>query len=344
MSKGQSPAISSLSRSIASSPPIEDVLTSLLNDLLQLPTETVLGLDDYHLIEDQTIHDALMYLVEHMPPNMHLVIASRSDPLLPLARLRARGALTELRADNLRFTSEETTAFLTEVMGLPLSAEEVAVLEARTEGWIAGLHLAALSNDPLGDLNKQITYDINQHASMRLARAAKEAGVRRFLFSSSCSLYGAGADGHLDESAAFNPVTAYGESKILVEQELDRLADESFSPVYLRNATAYGASRRLRADIVVNNLTAAAVTTGKVRLESDGTPWRPLVHIEDISRAFLAMLEAPREKVHDETFNVGQAEDNVQVRDIAEMVRDAVPGSELTLAASAGRGARAGPR
>ncbi|HEX6480225.1 MAG TPA: hypothetical protein VF043_15405 [Ktedonobacteraceae bacterium] len=129
----------------ASAPPIEDVLTSLLNALLQLPTETVLALDDYHLIEDQTIHEALMYLVEHLSPNLHLVIASRSDPLLPLARLRARGALTELRADNLRFTSEETTAFLTEVMGLSLSAEEVTALEAHTEGWIAGLHLAALS-------------------------------------------------------------------------------------------------------------------------------------------------------------------------------------------------------
>ena len=147
----------------SSSPPIEDVLTSLLNDLLQLPTETILGLDDYHLIEDQTIHDALMYLVEHMPPNMHLVITSRSDPLLPLARLRARGALTELRADNLRFTSEETTAFLTEVMGLPLSAEEVAVLEAHTEGWIAGLHLAALSMQGHDDVAGFITSFTGSH-------------------------------------------------------------------------------------------------------------------------------------------------------------------------------------
>ena len=203
-------------------------------------------------------------------------------------------------------------------------------------GYDAVVCLAALSNDPLGDLNPGATFSVNLDGTVRLARAAKEAGVARFLFSSSCSLYGAAGSAAVAEDAGLNPVTPYGETKVLAERELSKLADDSFSPVYLRNATAYGASARLRLDIVVNNLTAVALTTGQVRLESDGTPWRPLVHVEDISRAFLAVLEAPREKVHDEAFNVGREEDNVQVRDIAEMVRDTVPGSSVTLAAGAG--------
>ena len=203
-------------------------------------------------------------------------------------------------------------------------------------GYDAVVCLAALSNDPVGHLNPAATYSINLEGTVRLARAAKKAGVGRFLFASSCSLYGAAGSEAVTEDAELFPVTPYGETKVLAERELSRLADDSFSPTYLRNATAYGFSPRLRLDIVVNNLTAVAMTTGKVCLESDGSPWRPLVHIEDISRTFLAVLEAPRAVVHDEAFNVGRAEDNVQVRDIAEMVRQAVPGSEVSLADDAG--------
>jgi len=203
-------------------------------------------------------------------------------------------------------------------------------------GFDAVIHLAALCNDPLGNLNPGVTYDINRHGSVTLAKAAKAAGVKRWLFASSCSLYGLAGDEMLTEEAAFNPITAYGESKILAEQDVRPLADEHFSPVYLRNATAYGASPRLRCDIVVNNLVGYAMTQGDVLIQSDGTPWRPLVHAEDIARAFLAVLEAPRDLVHNQAFNVGRNEDNLRVRQIADMVKAVVPGCTIRYAEGGG--------
>jgi nucleoside-diphosphate-sugar epimerase len=202
-------------------------------------------------------------------------------------------------------------------------------------GLDAVVNLAAISNDPVGDLNPRATYSVNAEGAIHLGRMAKAAGVPRYVFSSSCSLYGAAADEPCTEDASFNPVTPYGESKVMAEAGLSELADEDFSPSYLRNATAYGSSPRLRADIVVNNLTGVAFTRGEVRLQSDGSPWRPLVHAEDIARAFAAVLEAPRSVVHNHAFNVGRDEDVVQIRDIATLVADALD-APVTFAAGAG--------
>jgi nucleoside-diphosphate-sugar epimerase len=204
------------------------------------------------------------------------------------------------------------------------------------EGFDAVIHLAALSNDPLSDLNPDITYDINHAASVRLARLAREAGVGRFLYSSSCSSYGQAGDDFVDETAELHPITAYAISKVRVEQDVAKMADAHFSPTFLRNATAYGVSPRLRFDLVLNNLTAWAYAKGRVHIKSDGTPWRPIVHIEDIARAFLAVLGAPREVVHNQALNVGQTEENYRVRQLADIVQDVVPGSRVDYAEGGG--------
>jgi len=204
------------------------------------------------------------------------------------------------------------------------------------EGFDAVCHLAALSNDPLGSLNPQLTHDVNTRATLRVAKLAKEAGVRRFVFSSSCSLYGAGAAQGLTEEAPFNPQTPYARSKVDVEEGLRELADDSFSPTYLRNATVYGLSPRLRFDLVLNNLCGWAFTRGKIVLTSDGSPWRPLVHVRDVCEVFACCVDAPRGAVHDEAFNVGSTGDNYQIRTIAEHVSAIFEGCEIELGTSDG--------
>ncbi|MBE7474453.1 MAG: NAD-dependent dehydratase [Anaerolineae bacterium] len=220
---------------------------------------------------------------------------------------------------------------------MPAIKKDIRDVEpADLEGFDAIIHLAALSNDPLGNLNPDLTYAINHRASVKLAETAKQVGVSRFIFASSCSTYGAAAgDEMLTEVAEFNPVTPYGHSKVLVEQDVAKLADDNFSPTFMRNATAYGVSPRHRFDIVLNNLVAWAFTTGLVYLKSDGSPWRPIVHIEDISRAAIAALHAPREVVHNQAFNVGLNEENYRIKELAEIVKETVPNCRVEFAPDA---------
>jgi nucleoside-diphosphate-sugar epimerase len=209
-----------------------------------------------------------------------------------------------------------------------------------TEADLAGhdcvMHLAAISNDPMGALNSQLTFDINRDASIRVAKLAKQAGVPRFLFAGSCSVYGQGEKLDLDEGDPLNPLTAYAQSKIETEQEVSKMADDSFSPAYLRNATAYGHSPMLRIDLVVNNLLGSALSYGEIRIMSDGSPWRPLIHCRDIARAFTAFAEAPRDAIHNKAVNVGGNSENYRVRDVGDQVQRLIPTAKVVYTGEVG--------
>jgi len=255
--------------------------------------------------------------------------------------LEAGHDVVGLDCDYYRRCTFDAGGTLARVPSIEKDMRDVTAEDFRGRNFDAVIHLAALSNDPLGNLDPDLTMDINHQATIHLARLAKQAGVPRFLYASSCSNYGAsGGEEMLDENAPLNPITAYGRSKVESERDLAAMADDDFSPTSLRCATAYGVSPRMRFDIVLNNLVAWAVTTGKVRLKSDGSAWRPIVHIEDIARAYLALLDSPREVIHNVAFNVGRSEENYRIRDLAQIVADVVPNCELEIADGAVADAR----
>ena len=254
-------------------------------------------------------------------------IGSRLTPMLLSAGHDVAGLDTDLFRD-CTFVGK-----LADVPEVHMDVRDVTLDDVA--GFDAIIHLAALSNDPLGDYDPDLTESINANASIRIAELAKQAGATRFLFASSCSNYGSAGEDFMTEDSPLDPITPYGISKVAVERGLAPLADESFSPVYLRASTAYGVSPRLRFDVVLNNLTAWAVTTGKVMLKSDGSPWRPVVHVEDICRAYIALLEAPAKSIRNKAFNIGTTTENYQIKDLAETVASIVPNCEVSLAPDA---------
>ena len=249
-------------------------------------------------------------------------IGSVMGPWLLKAGYEVVGLDTVYYGEECAFTTDEVR-----VPDLGKDIRDVTLDDLR--GFDALIHLAALSNDPLSSLREQLTYDINHQSSVRLAKLAKDAGIRRFLFSSSCSMHGTSTSEKVDETTPVHPLTPYGLSKIRSETDIAAMADDSFSPIFLRNGTVYGVSPRLRVDIVLNNLVGWAHTTGMVKLYTDGTPWRPLIHVEDVSSAFLAALEAPLEVIHNQIFHVGSNKENYQIIQVAEIVRSVVPGSGI---------------